>query len=415
MSIKEGWLEKKGDVNTGWKRRWFELRQDELVYRKKQSDVSPAGSIPLIGSTARLCRPQAGRDYWWMEVDCPARTRVFMLRGDKAELEAWVRAILSCCGQAGDPVVGGTQSEQQQPDPVYHSGWLEKQGQRVKNWKRRWFKLRSDRFEYYTSATDAAPKGFIALRGITLSHHTVSPAEATLRLAPQTAVGPADDRIFLCRASQACIEEWVPILNQRIAAAGGTPAAAAAAAASGPAQQPQRQQRQSARQQQAPGQAAQQQQQQQRQGQGNGQGPHHHHQPQQQQYSQSYQDGGGYDGTDQSQRRDIQLNVPQDLAQLQLVEHTDDILDILEQREQPIQQLEQDVTEISEMFRTVHTLVHEQRAGVDTLASHIDEVHGQVEAGLGEIKKADNLVPRWFTKPAKDDRAANGELPPPVT
>lgn len=59
--------------------------------------------------------------------------------------------------QAGTNVAYGTLIEKK--------GWLVKQGQKVKSWKKRWFILR-DNLTYFGSATSSAPKGIISLEKI---------------------------------------------------------------------------------------------------------------------------------------------------------------------------------------------------------------------------------------------------------
>lgn len=48
---KEGWLNKKGEVNKGFQKRWFVLKGNLLFYFEKKSDKEPLGVIIVEGCT----------------------------------------------------------------------------------------------------------------------------------------------------------------------------------------------------------------------------------------------------------------------------------------------------------------------------------------------------------------------------
>lgn len=48
---KEGWLNKRGEVNKGFQRRWFVLKGNLLFYFEKKGDKEPVGVIILEGCT----------------------------------------------------------------------------------------------------------------------------------------------------------------------------------------------------------------------------------------------------------------------------------------------------------------------------------------------------------------------------
>ena len=48
---KEGWLNKKGEVNKGFQKRWFVLKGHLLYYFEKKTDREPAGVLIVEGCT----------------------------------------------------------------------------------------------------------------------------------------------------------------------------------------------------------------------------------------------------------------------------------------------------------------------------------------------------------------------------
>lgn len=51
----EGWLQKRGEVNKSWQRRYFVLKGNLLFYFEKKGDREPIGVIILEGCTIGLC------------------------------------------------------------------------------------------------------------------------------------------------------------------------------------------------------------------------------------------------------------------------------------------------------------------------------------------------------------------------
>lgn len=47
----EGWLQKRGEVNKSWQRRYFVLKGNLLFYFEKKGDREPIGVIILEGCT----------------------------------------------------------------------------------------------------------------------------------------------------------------------------------------------------------------------------------------------------------------------------------------------------------------------------------------------------------------------------
>jgi len=51
---REGWLNKRGEVNRGYQRRWFVLKGNILFYFDRRGDKEPLGMIVLEGCTIEL-------------------------------------------------------------------------------------------------------------------------------------------------------------------------------------------------------------------------------------------------------------------------------------------------------------------------------------------------------------------------
>ena len=45
--VKMGWLHKRGEHNSAWKRRWFELKNTKLSYYANPGDTAPKGTITV--------------------------------------------------------------------------------------------------------------------------------------------------------------------------------------------------------------------------------------------------------------------------------------------------------------------------------------------------------------------------------
>ncbi|XP_014671506.1 PREDICTED: pleckstrin-2-like [Priapulus caudatus] len=90
MCSLSGWLTKKGKLSGKWKRRWFTLAENELLYG--DSKQSTPKRIPLEEATIKdasaegknLCFSLKPRD----------QSRTYYLRVDtREELDAWMQAI----------------------------------------------------------------------------------------------------------------------------------------------------------------------------------------------------------------------------------------------------------------------------------------------------------------------------------
>lgn len=55
---REGWLNKRGEMNRGYQRRWFVLKGNILFYFDRRGDKEPMGMIVLEGCTIELAEDE---------------------------------------------------------------------------------------------------------------------------------------------------------------------------------------------------------------------------------------------------------------------------------------------------------------------------------------------------------------------
>lgn len=88
---KEGYLQKKGDLNREFQRRWFVLKGNLLFYFLKKQDREPQGVIILEACSVQVSTH--GRYCFEISFD-GAGTRVYILGADNdEEMQQWMKAI----------------------------------------------------------------------------------------------------------------------------------------------------------------------------------------------------------------------------------------------------------------------------------------------------------------------------------
>lgn len=93
---KEGYLNKKGEVNKGFQRRYFVLKGNLLFYYEKKGDREPLGVVVLEGCTIELC--ENSENFSFQIIYQGQNSRVYVLSAESQELmESWMKA-LSCAG-----------------------------------------------------------------------------------------------------------------------------------------------------------------------------------------------------------------------------------------------------------------------------------------------------------------------------
>ncbi|KAG7393488.1 hypothetical protein PHYBOEH_006058 [Phytophthora boehmeriae] len=192
-----GWVYKQGSLVKNWKKRFMVLRGRQLTYydtAKVDPTVKAKGSFQVITvelstdiQNGLLVHGRGGR--------------VLKLYTASAEATStWYNMILEATAapqqfiagppdrfstlSAGSSTVKGTPVDLDEEmellnrleslplnedgnEQVTHSGWLKKEGARVKSWKRRYFVLRGNALSYFNSEdTGAAAKGYGHVRAV---------------------------------------------------------------------------------------------------------------------------------------------------------------------------------------------------------------------------------------------------------
>uniref|UniRef100_A0A673CIH7 Pleckstrin homology domain containing, family H (with MyTH4 domain) member 1 n=1 Tax=Sphaeramia orbicularis TaxID=375764 RepID=A0A673CIH7_9TELE len=154
MLEKSGYLLKMGSQVKAWKRRWFILRNGEILYYKSPSDVirKPQGQIEL-NSSCRIVRGEGAQTFQLI-----TEKKTFYLTADSPNiLEEWIRVLQNILKvQASSPVVVETTAK-----PTVR-GWLTK----VKHGHSKlvWCSLVGKVFYYYRNQEDKLPLGQLQMR-----------------------------------------------------------------------------------------------------------------------------------------------------------------------------------------------------------------------------------------------------------
>lgn len=92
----EGWLNKRGEVNKSWQRRWFVLKGNLLFYFERKGDQEPLGMIILEGCTVELA--EEGEQYCFQIIFHGPNNRTYYLSTEsQGNMEQWMKA-LTCAG-----------------------------------------------------------------------------------------------------------------------------------------------------------------------------------------------------------------------------------------------------------------------------------------------------------------------------
>uniref|UniRef100_G3PBE4 Pleckstrin homology domain containing, family H (with MyTH4 domain) member 1 n=1 Tax=Gasterosteus aculeatus aculeatus TaxID=481459 RepID=G3PBE4_GASAC len=154
MLEKSGYLLKMGSQVKAWKRRWFILRNGEILYYKSPSDVirKPQGQIQL-NSSCRIVRGEGAQTFQLI-----TEKKTFYLTADSPNiLEEWIRVLQNILKvQASSPVTVETTAK-----PTVR-GWLTK----VKHGHSKlvWCSLVGKVFSYYRNQEDKLPLGQLKMR-----------------------------------------------------------------------------------------------------------------------------------------------------------------------------------------------------------------------------------------------------------
>ncbi|KAK0089877.1 hypothetical protein PV325_004900 [Microctonus aethiopoides] len=89
---REGWLNKRGEVNRGYQKRWFVLKGNILFYFDRRGDKEPVGMIVLEGCTIELAEDE--EHYGFKIVFHGPNNRSYALGAESQEsMEQWMKAL----------------------------------------------------------------------------------------------------------------------------------------------------------------------------------------------------------------------------------------------------------------------------------------------------------------------------------
>ncbi|XP_029932979.1 sesquipedalian-1-like [Myripristis murdjan] len=91
---KEGYLNKKGERNTSYQKRWCVLKGNLLFYKERHTDRDLLGVIVLEGCTVQLCESEEQFAFSLVWSEPGLRTYKFAAE-DQASQESWIKALLS--------------------------------------------------------------------------------------------------------------------------------------------------------------------------------------------------------------------------------------------------------------------------------------------------------------------------------
>ena len=252
-----GWLKKAGPKGTGWKKRWFILNGNLLVYFKGVNDATPQGEIKM--NDARI------RSVDQTRFNIEVQTRIFYLQAaSEKEKNDWISTLnaarvhfikllaseemlamstgkdmaMGGAASAGGPSVSLTSSmnapsslindvshkllpgvlTEKKMDAaelygieslaITKEGQLFKQGGSIKTWKQRWFVLREHQLYYYKSAADKEPLGLIPL-----ANSKITPTDKT-----SFEVLTGKRNFFLRGNTKAEADSWIEALSNAASA-----------------------------------------------------------------------------------------------------------------------------------------------------------------------------------------------------
>lgn len=212
-----------------WKKRWFVLRKDSLLYYyKDEKEVGALGIIDLDKCTdVRVATGKGVKDFTFEIVTAD---RVYpMYAASKAEMDEWLHTLLSIVGNTtvASPSGAGNDDDEDGEGPasmdeitrflksdtkIAKAGYLTKQGGQIKSWKRRWFVLRESTLAYYKDNQSDVPLGLIPL-----AHCTSIDLVSRKVSKPNAFEVKTPDRVYLLVADTAeILWEWVPLCQAAI-------------------------------------------------------------------------------------------------------------------------------------------------------------------------------------------------------
>uniref|UniRef100_K3X6P8 PH domain-containing protein n=1 Tax=Globisporangium ultimum (strain ATCC 200006 / CBS 805.95 / DAOM BR144) TaxID=431595 RepID=K3X6P8_GLOUD len=233
-----GWVFKQGSLVRNWKKRFMVLRGKQLTYYDTAS-ISPKtkekGSFQVItaelssdiqngllvhgkgGRVLKLYTDSAESSRAWYTSILEATTGM-MIGGSRMSLTSDGRySVLSAANSNNSSSVDVDEELElldrldslplDDAGSIHHSGWLKKEGSRIKNWKKRYFTLHGNTLSYYDSAdTGSAAKGYGHVKSVEVNGERENSLDITFergRLLRVSAKNQDDMEQWLCILSEA--------------------------------------------------------------------------------------------------------------------------------------------------------------------------------------------------------------------
>ncbi|KAE9047223.1 hypothetical protein PR003_g1181 [Phytophthora rubi] len=228
-----GWVYKQGSLIKNWKKRFMVLRGRQLTYydtAKVDPTVKAKGSFQVItvelstdiqngllvhgrgGRVLKLYTASAEATSTWynMILDATAAAPQQFAPPDRFST---LSAASTCKPVDVDDEMELLDRLESLPlsedgsEQVAHSGWLKKEGARVKSWKRRYFVLRGNALSYFNSEdTGAAAKGYGHVRAVEVNGTVKNGLDIKFdngRVLRVSARNSGEMEVWLCKLSDA--------------------------------------------------------------------------------------------------------------------------------------------------------------------------------------------------------------------
>jgi hypothetical protein len=232
-----GWVYKQGSLVRNWKKRFMVLRGRQLTYydtAKVDPTVKAKGSFQVItvelstdiqngllvhgrgGRVLKLYTASAEATSAWYNMILDATTATpqqFAAPPDRFSTLSAASTVKPGVSVSLDDEMELLDRLESLPlsedggEQVTHSGWLKKEGARVKSWKRRYFVLRGNALSYFNSEdTGAAAKGYGHVRAVEVNGTVTNGLDVTFdngRVLRVSARNSGDMEVWLCKLSDA--------------------------------------------------------------------------------------------------------------------------------------------------------------------------------------------------------------------
>uniref|UniRef100_K3X6N7 PH domain-containing protein n=1 Tax=Globisporangium ultimum (strain ATCC 200006 / CBS 805.95 / DAOM BR144) TaxID=431595 RepID=K3X6N7_GLOUD len=214
-----GWLNKQGGTIKTWKRRYFSLHGTTLRYFKRET-----GSMLRSFTISHVEKqPQVALG---LEVMTTSGRKLMLTAESKEDYGRWLRALQASISAESSVPKSPTAPVQQQHDAdaggrasnvsatvnndgkiiTSYSGWLEKEGQRFKTWKKRYFTYKKGALIYYGE-----------IGGVAHGHGIVTNVRVDDAKPFTLSVSLEGDRILrVSAASSDEVETWLRVLSSTL-------------------------------------------------------------------------------------------------------------------------------------------------------------------------------------------------------